>query len=121
MIGRLHGGASAPGATDAGVADTASTIVSEAEADPQPTPSKRVSSPYAGPKPTAAMPAADRHANSPETRHEAPAVERAPQRGGPYFPQARGRDAEEAERQRILEENRRPFKELDKKLDDWGL
>ena len=31
------------------------------------------------------------------------------------------RDAEEAERQKILEANRRPFKELDKKLDDWGL
>lgn len=34
---------------------------------------------------------------------------------------AKQRDAEEAERQKILEANRRPFKELDKKLDEWGL
>ncbi len=34
---------------------------------------------------------------------------------------AKQRAAEEAERQKILEANRRPFKELDKKLDEWGL
>ena len=34
---------------------------------------------------------------------------------------AKKRAAEEAERQRILEANRKPFKELDKKLDEWGL
>lgn len=34
---------------------------------------------------------------------------------------AKIRAAQEAERQKILEANRRPFKELDKKLDEWGL
>lgn len=34
---------------------------------------------------------------------------------------AKKRAAEEAERQKILEANRRPFKEMDKKLDEWGL
>ena len=28
---------------------------------------------------------------------------------------------EEAERQRILEANRKPFKEMEKKMDEWGL
>jgi hypothetical protein len=34
---------------------------------------------------------------------------------------AKQRAADEAERQKILEANRKPFKELDKKLDQWGL
>lgn len=34
---------------------------------------------------------------------------------------AKEREAREKERQRILEENRRPFKELQKKMDDLGL
>lgn len=34
---------------------------------------------------------------------------------------AKKRAADEAERQKILEANRRPFKEMDKKLDEWGL
>jgi hypothetical protein len=34
---------------------------------------------------------------------------------------AKQRAADEAERQKILEANRRPFKEMEKKLDAWGL
>ena len=34
---------------------------------------------------------------------------------------AKQRAANEAERQRILEANRKPFKQMDKKLDEWGL
>jgi hypothetical protein len=34
---------------------------------------------------------------------------------------AKKRAAEEAERQRILEANRKPFKDMEKKMDEWGL